>query len=548
MVATSVAALTPGPDDPVGDLLLHDATGYSAVQAFNLLDTVLDAVDLLAEPTFLGAPPDSGSVPPVTWAPAATYASTAFTGTCFRVTSPGSGDTDGWADALLLTAMGRWVLQTYGRVDQAGTPALADAEVDPRLAYGDGSALAFAALVRAHRAQVRQAVDGTPADAGVSQVVDLGFPPPLGLHSDRAGCGRPRDTRARRRGHRACPRAAGLPERGRHAVGSGRRRFDGDGQFGDDDPLDETGARWFALATADIAALPPQEPVTFEDLYGAWLAAHGDAAALVQIAVARGGTALAPDAAEPDETPASAPLLQPWVQPAPAVGGKVVLGELALGDRDAVELTNTGAAVADLSNWSVVTRRNGFGTGAQLTATLPASTRLHPGRSLVLHEAGNAVDNGTTDLYFPGWSIPWRERDDGACTLRNASGTAVDFVRWAGSGGADPSLEPVPAGQTFTGTLLAPPIGATLARDSLATDTNVAADFSPRQPTLRLPNLPSLHVRRLYPTGDLDHVRVPLAAGELAAAAGRTRRRRRSAAAGPAGRPRAGRGGGWSDQ
>jgi hypothetical protein len=515
VTAAIVASVAPGATVSLGTIALHDATGQGPVQALNLLDCAEDCVDFLASPYALGAPPVPGSVPPIVWDPAGTIARTAYADGAFRVASPGSGDTDGWADALLLAVMGQWALQRFGRLDLTGTLDLAEADVDPRLAYGDGSALAFACAVRAWRAGARQAEGGAPADSAVSQIVDLGFPPPLGFSALAQG-GVDLETRALTTGEVAAARGQ------LGVVNVAAMLWDlidgastADGAPGDDDPLEADGTRWFAQATAGAVGRPAADPLTYQDLHALWLAAYGDAAALRTISVEQGGTALFVDAAEPDNLAAAAPLLLPWAQPPLNPGGRVVLGELLLGERDAVELTNSGASTADLSSWSVAVRRNGFGAGATRTTTLPAGVRLAPGRSLVLHEGGNPAQNRASDLYDPAWSIPWREQDDGACILRNAAGVAVDFVRWSGGGGSVPSQEPVPAGQVFTGTLLAPGLGFSLARDSLATDTDSAADFTPRLPTPRLPNVERFAPRTLYPTGDVDLVRIPMAAGAL---------------------------------
>jgi len=509
-----LSSLGPGAVVDLGVITLTDSQSGDTLPAFNLLDCLLDAEELLETPGWIASPV---ALPPMIWSPTNPQPETLYQDGVVRVASPGGGDDDSWADAVVLAALGHWFLATYSRVDQwSGFADLASTS-DPRRALGDGAALVFAALVRSSRSHARLDRDGAPADSLVSVFVDLGFPPPLGFPG-LAQDGLDLETREQSHGFFA-------PPRGQLSVANVAAMLWDlvddtatlDGTAGDDDPRQDPaadgGARFYQLMTQDLPALPATEAVTYEDLHEAWRARWGEDAALDSIAVQVGRTALFTDAFEVDDLPAQAVPMAPWHQPAPQAGAGVVLGELFLGDADWVEITNPSTTPVALGGWKVVVRRNGFSTGVEREAVVPAGFVLRPGRSVVLHEGGNPADDSFFDLFFPTWNIPWQEGSNGACLLVDDLGTVVDFLRWDGWDG--PSNEAIPPGQGFTGSLASPSFGFALARDSLATDTDDAADFRERAPSPRAPNAPFLALHSLHPAQDVDHLRLAFSGGDL---------------------------------
>ena len=506
-------SLGPGANVDLGEMTLSDDQEGDTLPAFHLLDCLLDAVDLLGSASWLGAPPP---VPVLVWSPQNTQGWTVYEDGLIRVASPGGGDNDAWSDAVVLAAVGEWFLDHYSRVDVLDGFTGLEVVSDPRRAFGDGAALVFASLVRAERARTRVDRNGNPVDAEVSTFVDLGFPPPLGFPG-LAEDGLDLETRAKSFGDAA-------PPRGQSSVANVAAMIwdlvddasTPDGQPGDDDPRDDDAvdgaARFFLRMTQDLPALPPAEVITYEDFHEAWRLAHGEDAALDSIAVDVGRTALFTDGFEVDDTPSQATAGAPWRQPAPTGGLPVVLGEVFLGDSDWVEITNPSTSPVALGGWKLVVRRDGFTTGSERDALLPPDFVLRPGRSVVVHEGGDSANDTFFDLFASSWSVPWQEGANGACILEDDMGAAVDFLRWDGSGG--PSQEPVPPGLTFGGSLASPSFGLSLARDSLATDTDDASDFREDRPSPRAPNASFLALHSLRPAQDADHLRLASSTGE----------------------------------
>ncbi|HKI82800.1 MAG TPA: hypothetical protein VKA63_00575, partial [Candidatus Krumholzibacteria bacterium] len=377
-----ITGLGPGVSLDLQNLLLSDDASNDTLGAFNLLDCLLDAVELLQEPAWLGAPPSQ--LPVAIWAPSSTQGTSSYQDGVFRIASPGGGDDDSWSDSVLLALVGRWFLQTYGRVDLSVGFSGLDLDRDPLSSFGDGAALVFGSLVRQHRATSRQDEDGNPADGLVSTYVDLSFPPPLGFPG-AAQDGFDLETRALSYGD-------SLAARGQRSVGNVAAMLwdlvddtnTPDTSPGDDDPRQDSavdgGARYFHVLTADLPALPGSEAISYEDFHEAWRADYAEDSALFQIAVTQGRTALFDDALEPDDDYQQLPLDAAWVQPEPLAGASVVIGELFLGDSDWVELTNAGQTPVSLQGYSVIAHRNGFSAGSERVATLPSVFQLGPGR------------------------------------------------------------------------------------------------------------------------------------------------------------------------
>jgi hypothetical protein len=112
-------------------------------------------------------------------------------------------------------------------------------------------------------------------------------------------------------------------------------------------------------------------------------------------------------------------------------------------------------------------------------------------------------------VFYTGANINWANGAQGACTLENNLGTAMDFVRWGGS------TQAIPPGTAFTGALASSPGGKNMGRDKDGADTDAAADFSNQDATLGWPNFATLPLRTFYPTADPDLARFDLTAGNV---------------------------------
>jgi hypothetical protein len=498
----------PGEFLDLGGVEVGDASSSSLAGAVHLFDLVTDALALLRGPD---GPPGwgtSGQAVPVLWDPVAPNASTFFDGAFVIVASPASGSSDAWSDGAVLATVGHALLAPLGWPVPANWDWL-DVDRSPRPSLARALGWTFAGAVQTWRARNRTDADGTPLSTPSELLVDLPSPPPLGFRVGleagldlENGLVLPGATSAVARGQRGAPILAALlwetlDDPATYDVGGGI----------DDDPIGADIGRWLAAMSATLASVPA--PV-YEDLHGELVASLDvdEAEAFTGLAVDQAGCALEIDAFEPDDTVAEATDVEVWIQPALTSTG-VRINEVFLGDRDGVELVNRGATVVDVGGWTIDARRNGFSVVPSLTVTLPSPTLVLPGRQLLVLEGTPLSARSVVDAPAPDWNVPWAPDEDGAVILRDGSGVAIDFVRWDGSGGADRSLEPIPAGTGFTGRLVAPVDGRqSLARDAVSTDSNAAANFAIAVPTPGWPNAGPPRVHTSSPRGDVDHLRL----------------------------------------
>ena len=511
-----LGVLDPGPGEVVdlGRLALDPGPGSQPVGAVHLLDLATDATALMTEVSPAGRGPAVSGVPTVRWDPAIPNALTFFDGLLVVVGSPAAGADDAYSDGAFLTAFAHGLLADLGLPVPEDWDWL-DLEREADRSFTRAMGWAFAAAVQERRAADLRDEDGEPLRSPSTTLVDLPGAPPVGfpLAAEAAlvleeGRVDPGDRAAVVRGQRGAVVLAALLWDLVDATASA------DSLPGDDDLIEGDLA---SLVAALDTALSSAPAVVYEDVHDAWSAQSTpqDANALTVRAVLGAGCALEIDVHEPDDDPAQASVLSPWVQPPPVAEG-VVINAVYLGDRDGVELSLRGSLPVDVGGWSVVARRNGFGSGPQLTVTLPSPTWILPGRQLLVLEGTPEAVRSTVDAPAPLWVVPWAPDEDGACFLLDAAGTPVDFLRWSGSGGADPSATPVPSGLTFTGELVAPvDPRLALGRDEFSTDTDAASDFVERTPTPGWPNVASARVHTLRPRGDRDHVLLPAASGPV---------------------------------
>ena len=496
----------PGLEVDFGERRVPDLSAAAPAGAVHVLDLSLSAVDLV-ETTLDGWP---RPLPAARYDPGAEAdARTGAAGPDVVVASPASGNGDAWSDGIVLAAWGERLLLDLG-AGPAGDLFFAEGLAAPPEAFVRAASWAFAGAVRDRRSEQRVDAAGAPLAGSPPVLVDLPTAPPPGfpvpadavLDLEAATLG-PAPRPVLPRGQASAPAlAAQLWE-----------TIDGVG----DDPVD--GSRVDHL---QILALVAGPAAVFEDFHDAWLAAFDDPAWSAFV-IAQAGCALEVDAFEPDDPPGPPPPATVWTQPPLDPAGGVVVNEVHLGARDGVELFNAGVVAVDLSGWSVRAARAGFSDLPERTVVLPAGATIGPGRAVVLLEGTSADERSPVDLPAPDWNVPWAADADGAVILRDAGGMVVDFVRWAGRGGDAPSTEPVPPGTGFGGVLVAPSDERfALGRDSSGSDTDAAADFSPRMPTPGWPNVADVRAHTLRPRGDVDRFTVT-APGPVEVHARRTR-------------------------
>lgn len=497
--ALSTTAFDAQGEVDLGQVQLADADGYGALQAFHILDTVLDAFDAVA--TWLDEAPSRSDSLRLFWGPELRVRGSAYGNGLIEITSPGSGDTDGWSDAVVLHEVGHFVADRWLRDDNpGGLHLLGDVEQDLALAYSEGLASAFACWVRAWRGATRQNEAGEPMDGDFAAFVNAGLPPPAGAGGSLQYTW---DVEAQS--------LNGMPLQ-KDGIGSETNLAgalwdlvdgSGSGGSGDDDATTEPLERVWSVLRG-MRELPARAAVTFEDFWRTWQRSAGDAsrAALREI-LQQGRIEFETDAAEPDLPPRLPPYL--WTDRGREALGEVVLSEVVFTPRIAVEISNRSTEPRELSAWKLVARNNSSSSAPSLTYTLPHGFTLGPGARVVVHRGGRARDNSALDLYTELWTVPWFPGFDGALALVDASGRGVDFMRWDGPG--TPSTIAPPGGTVWSGALGAATFGQALARRSERTDTDQASDFVAAEPSLGLPNdTPSVH-RTFFPEDDLDRLR-----------------------------------------
>jgi len=481
-------ATGPGVSIDLGDRRIPDLSASAPAGAVHVLDLSRSAIDAVEE--VLGDWP--GNLPAVRYDPAAGGdAATGAGGPGVVVSSPAAGDGDAWSDAMVLAAWGERLLLDLG-TGPAGDLFLAEGLAPPTTAFVRAASWTFAAAVQDRRAELRTDAGGGPLPGSPSLLVDLPTAPPPGFPVPAESVF---DLEAATFG----PGARPVAPRGQVSAPALAAQLWETIDPVDDDPIGGDRADHLEILTG--VAGPS---VVFEDFHDAWIDAFDDPL-WTAFAVAQAGCALEVDAFEPDAPPGAPPQAAIWIQPPldPAAG--VVVNEIQLGVRDGVELFNPGTVPVDLGGWTVRAARSGFADSPERTVILPAGTTLPPGRVVLVLEGTTASERSPFDLPAPDWSVPWAAGADGAVVLRDGGGAVVDFVRWAGQGGAAPSDEPVPPGTGFDGVLAAPSDERdVLGRDATGTDTDAAGDFSLRTPTPGWPNAAGSRSHTLRPRGELD--------------------------------------------
>ena len=492
----------------IGTWTVFDADGFGVAQAFNILDCVVDGFDWLAQSQALNRYPTASEYIVVRWSTTSNFAGSYYSGQFINISSPVSGDTDGWSDTVILHELGHYVADLFHQDDNTGGQHfLGDSFQDPRLSYGEGYATYYCGEVRERRALVQ----GT--DAHVSLYADLAMPPAVGVpgalefsydfETGLLGNGTPLGQIGQANETNITSAMWDLHD------GTGTPD---ESASVDDDAIDGTGSDVWDVLLGYMKNIPLPDIITFEDFVQGWRAVFGPAylaPELDNILNVLNRMGFEADAQEPDDTPAAAPAATLGSYALVGAGGGVRLNEVELGAEDAVEVYNSSNAAVNLLNWQIQASSN----TVTVTFTFPAYT-LQPGAFVYVRERGSSTNNTETDLYGgSAFNIPWSNGAPGACALLDASAVARDFVRFDGPG--TPSTTPVPPGTGWSGTVASPGGDTTLGRNSTGADTDTAADWSVAPNSATQPNGLAYADHTIFDTGDTDHVRMSLVKDHL---------------------------------
>ncbi len=506
----------PAADLDVGTYRIQDPDGTGVAQAFNIFDNGVDFFDWMAQPGLLGSLPAARDSLVFAWKATGTpgnpppqFGSNYSQQGVFIGSNPNE-DTDGWSDTVILHETGHWFDDLFSRSDNpGGAHFIGDNDANVLLAYGEGSATFHCAKVREFRAPIPN-VHGQPRDQLVSLYADLLLPPPVGTPGglsfgydfetgNFSDDGRPIGQRGSANETNVTSALWDLTD--------GPATPDATpGQ--DDDPI-EAGddVAW----TIEHVFLPQParagNPLTVEDYYQGWFAVQGagfQQAGMDHIFVSLARMPFIGDGFEPDNAIATA---RP-ITPAPyALGNnRVVINELDLGPLDTIELFNGTPDAVDLTGWRIEVFANSVAPEESLNVYVFPPFTLEAGEVVAVHEGGDATQDGRYHLYAGNQQVfnaAWNNGLDGACLLRDASGTPVDFVRWRDANGVD-NATPTPAGLSYTGFLDTPPAPMTLARDLNGTDTDQASDFSGHFGSTGSVNHPDPQGHTIFSVGDQD--------------------------------------------
>jgi len=511
-----VLAHPPASNHAFGDYLIQDTDGTGVAQAFNIFDCAVDFFDWVAQPGLLGHLPDATQYVSYSWGPMNANEGSNYTQNTILLSSPGQGnDTDAWSDTVILHETGHWFDDNFSRSDNpGGAHFIGDNDANVLLCYGEGAATYHCAKVRERRALTH----GT--DQRVSLYGDLMIPPPVGTPG---GLSFSYDFETGNFGDTGAPIGQIGSANETNVTSALWDLMDGpatpDATPGvDDDGVEVADSYAWAIEHTYLPSLPSGNPITVEDYWQGWFALNGAnfmRPGLENVFVTLARMPFIADNLEPDGTLPTAGTITPLPH-AVSPGGGVVINELHLGALDAIELYNRGDQSVDLTGWRIEVFANGLPAQDSINVYVFPPFTLGAGEVVVVHEAGTPiVDDGPVHLYAgdqQNFNASWNSGLDGACLLRDAANTPVDFVRWRDAGGED-NHTAVPAGLTYTGLLDTPPAPNTLARDINGTDTDAASDFSGHYGSLGSPNHPSPQYHTLFDVGDQDVIAFLAVAG-----------------------------------
>lgn len=458
----------------LGEILADSNT--DAGKVFNIWDVLYDGMEFAASPLASGQfPADKVTV---LWSSGSSGFGSSFYGGSyggapnrFLYIAPRSA----YDDPVIYQQFGHFLADVFSRLDAPVTvPAFGDGNQDIRVAWAEGLSLFIGASIRQFKGYPRPDAyfisDGTNTLFSM-EIESLASPNPLP------------STRGSTNMLAVC---AALWD-----ITDGTSTADATPGT-EDDTLSRSFSDVWRVLTQYIPTLT-SPGISVEDFWDGWFSMGGGSLGEMQsIFAGLNGIEFVTDSAEPDNSAAAAPVLQP-ASLTLASGPKVVINEVNPGDVSSIELFNGGDTDANLSGWIVDASREGY-VAARLV--LPSFT-LRAGAFVVLSEASGYNSNYV--LYF-GATIPWAAGAGGACSLRDSSGAGVDFVRWGDS------KDFPPGGTAFTGqNPAAPPYQKTLGRNLAGRDTSSGDDWTIQTPSLGdfNPGGGQIH-HTFYPSGDVD--------------------------------------------
>ncbi len=506
----------PGTSHDFGSFLIQDTDGTGVAQAFNIFDCAVDFFDWMSLPGILGRLPDASEYVSYSWGPNNANEGSNYTQNTILLSSPGQGnDTDAWSDTVILHETGHWYDDNFSRSDNPGGPHfIGDNDANVLLAYGEGAATYHCAKVREHRALTL----GT--DYLVSLYGDLAIPPPVGTPG---GLSFSYDFETGNFGDDGTPIGQVGSANETNITSALWDLLDGPGTPDatpgtDDDIVEVADSYAWDIERNYLPSIPSGNPVTVEDYWQGWFARNGAGfmqAGLENIFVELAGMPFVADGFEPDGSIGAATAISPLPHAINAIG-RVVINELHLGPLDAIELYNGADAPMDLTGWRLEVFANGLALQDSINTFVFPTFTLGPGEVVVVHEGGTPlVADGPVHLYAgdqQNFNAAWNNGLDGACLLRDATNTPVDFVKWRDANGVNNNTS-VPAPLAYTGLLDTPPAPGNLARDISGSDTDAAADFTGHYGSLGSANHPAPQYHTLFDVGDQDLLRFEAAAG-----------------------------------
>lgn len=152
----------------------------------------------------------------------------------------------------------------------------------------------------------------------------------------------------------------------------------------------------------------------------------------------------------------------------------VLINEIAVGDRDFVELFNPGGSPVELAGWSLYLLDSDQET---LEFVFGEGTEIPAGGYLVV--ADGEIETAGSPLLESGFNIPWDPSRGGAAALLDRYGVGADYIAWLDqSGSPGQEANEVPYGTSFQGTIQAPSAASSLGRGADSADTDTAEDWN----------------------------------------------------------------------
>lgn len=172
------------------------------------------------------------------------------------------------------------------------------------------------------------------------------------------------------------------------------------------------------------------------------------------------------------------------------IASSIVITELNPNTPDEVEFMNVGTNSVDISGWQIYLYDNVLGSTPMPVFTIPTGTLCAPGQVFRLQESGTAP--GAFPVFYYGSNVDWTSTPGSrsAVLLRNASGSAMDFMcANASTSTGITSPQTIPTTQ-WSGAAIPAPSNAAHSYLRLGSiDNQTAADWTAAAPSIGVVNL-----------------------------------------------------------